>query len=110
MATGHQFRAWLTLLVLGLWTVIFALLTYGALKGWRWVFWVFLLLLALAVIASIPGPNQTPVLVLFNLIAGLIAAVLFIASAVGLVRFGPWAMKKSSSEPDDHPPEPALQN
>lgn len=94
IATGQRLRATAVLSSLGLWTAVFALLTYGSLRRWRWTFWAYLLLLGSVVVLAIRGPNQTAVALFSDLISGLIAAVLLVASVVGLVRFGPWAMKK----------------
>ena len=94
IATGQRLRATAVLSSLGLWTAVFALLTYGGLEE-----------MALDVLGVPSAPrlgcspgdsrsNQTAVALFSDLISGLIAAVLLVASVVGLVRFGPWAMKK----------------
>jgi hypothetical protein len=71
-----------------------ALLAYGSLKRWRWAFWGYLVLFGIMVLSAFQdGVMRTT----FELFSDPIGAVLLVASAIGLVRFGPWAMKKSSS-------------
>ncbi|SRR5216684_4888720 len=76
------------------WTSVVSLLTYGSLKRWRWAFWVYVVLLTAVVAESILGTNTTTIPLVSDLITGIIGAGLLIASAIGLFRFGPWAMKK----------------
>jgi hypothetical protein len=74
--------------------LFFALITYGARKRWRWVFWGYVLLLCSFVLSAIQPPNGLTIDLFVELILGLIAASLLTASVVALIRFGPWAMKK----------------
>lgn len=96
LATGQRNGAIVLITTFTVWTIAFALLAYGSLKRWRWAFWAYLPLLGLVVVAAIRGPNRTTDQLFSDLISGLIAAALLIASLVGLVRFGPWAMKTGS--------------
>jgi hypothetical protein len=75
----------------------------GSYLAWRWMFWAVLVLCGLSTIGalinlrSIANADQSPVpiggLVVSELIA-ILAAALFVWLLVGLVKYGPWAMKR----------------
>lgn len=94
LQSGNQFRAWVLVSSWLIWTGLVAMLAWGSVRRWRWAFWAYLVLFAFLVFASVRGPNQTAVALASDLITGLLAAALLCASLVGLVRFGPWAMKR----------------
>jgi hypothetical protein len=98
LSTGHQLRATILISSWLVWILLIALLTYGSLKRWLWAFWVYLLLLIGVVLFSVSGSQTTGIALFSDVITGLIAAALLIASLVGLARFGPWAMKKGDAE------------
>ena len=75
----------------------------GAVLGWRWVFWYVLVCMALGTVSALAGivslfsttPSPLPkvVQIVEELLAvGAIAMLVWMI--VGLVRFGPWAMKR----------------
>jgi len=99
VASGERERATILIASWLVWTVLVAVLVYGSVKMWRWVFWAYLLLLAAQIVLAIRGPNTSTDAMMSDLIAGLISTVLLTASIVGLVRFGPRAMK---TEPAAH--------
>jgi len=75
----------------------------GSYLAWRWMFWAVFVLCGLSTIGalinlrSFANADQSPVpvggLVVSELI-GILGAVLFVWLLVGLVKYGPWAMKK----------------
>jgi hypothetical protein len=92
--------AWAVVIVLG---VVSLLLAVGSFLGWRWVFWVALVWLALNSIGVLSNLNalansgtqvEPAGVVAGSLLLSLVALGLFIWFVVALVRFGPWAMKK----------------
>jgi hypothetical protein len=75
----------------------------GSFLAWRWMFWAVFVLCGLSTIGGLfnlrafANVDQSPVpivgLVVDELIA-LLAAGLFVWMLVGLVKYGPWAMKR----------------
>jgi len=75
----------------------------GSYLAWRWMFWAVLVLCGLSTIGalinlrSLANADQSPVpiggLAVSELI-GLLGAALFVWLLVGLVKYGPWAMKR----------------
>jgi hypothetical protein len=75
----------------------------GSFLAWRWMFWAVFVLCGLSTIGGLfnlrafANVDQSPVpvsgLVVDELIA-LLAAGLFVWMVVGLVKYGPWAMKR----------------
>jgi hypothetical protein len=107
--SGDQVSQAVNFSILAAWAVVIVLaavsllLAVGSFLGWRWVFWVALVWLALNSIGVLSNLNalansQTqvePVGVLAgSLLLSLVALGLFIWFVVALVRYGPWAMKK----------------
>lgn len=74
-------------------SVLFALLTVGSARRWRWTFWGYLVLLfGGALLSAVQGLHTA-----FDWVATLIGVVLLLLSAFSAVRYGPWAMEKTSS-------------
>ena len=75
----------------------------GSYLAWRWMFWAVFVLCGLSTIGalinlrSFANADQSPVpvggLVVSELI-GILGAALFVWLLVGLVKYGPWAMKR----------------
>ena len=75
----------------------------GSFLAWRWMFWAVFVLCGLSTIGglinlrSFANVDQSPVpvggLVVSELIA-VLGAALFVWMLVGLVKYGPWAMKR----------------
>jgi hypothetical protein len=87
--------------------IVFAVLdlvaAVGSYLAWRWMFWAVLVLCGLSTIGalinlrSFANADQSPVpvggLAVSELIA-ILGAALFVWLLVGLIKYGPWAMKK----------------
>lgn len=78
----------------------------GSYLGWRWIFWAALILFglgglgALTNIVTIFRPATSPVplpALLVSELASLLSLAMFVWMLIGLIRFGPWAMKKPSA-------------
>ena len=89
--------------VLVFFAVIYLVAAIGSYLGWRWMFWAVLVLLGFGSIGAITNlgnfsrPNQTELPVwsiAVSEVFSLIALALFVWLIVGLVKYGPWAMKK----------------
>jgi hypothetical protein len=75
----------------------------GSYLGWRWVFWPVLVIFGLTAIGALFGlvgfarANSSPIgiggLVLSELL-DLLGAAMFVWLLIGLIRSGPWAMKR----------------
>ena len=83
--------------------ILYLVAAIGSYLGWRWMFWAVLVLLGFGSIGAITNlgnfsrPNQTEVPVwsiAVSEVFSLIALALFVWSIVGLIKYGPWAMKK----------------
>jgi hypothetical protein len=75
----------------------------GSYFGWRWIFWAALVVFAfgaldaLAGVVTIVRPDTSPVplpALLIRELLSILALAMFVWMLVGLIRFGPWAMKK----------------
>jgi hypothetical protein len=86
--------------VLGVIDLVAAL---GSYLGWRWMFWVALVLLAFGAIGAVTNlntfahPQSSPVPtwgVAIGELLSIASLALFIWLLIGAIRFGPWAMKK----------------
>jgi hypothetical protein len=85
------------------WAVLYLVAALGSFLRWRWMFWGAFVLLCLGTIGtlinlrSFANSDRSPIpvggLVVGELIGALGAAV-FVWMLVGLVKYGPWAMKK----------------
>lgn len=75
----------------------------GSYLGWRWVFWPVLVIFGLTAIGALFGlagfarANSSPIgvggLVISELL-DILGAALFVWLLVGLIKYGPWAMKR----------------
>jgi hypothetical protein len=75
----------------------------GSYLGWRWMFWAALVLFGLGSIGALtnlaafskPDASYYPVWVTaVNEVLSLAALAMFVWMLIGVIRFGPWAMKK----------------
>lgn len=92
-------------------TVAFIVILYlvaavGSFLGWRWIFWVALVLFGFDAIGAFTNlgnfarPNAQPVPVgylVVNELVSLAGLAMFIWMLVGVIKFGPWAMKRPGS-------------
>ncbi len=90
-ATAAVVSSWIVVIVIAAIEVIAAL---GSYLGWRWMFWAVLVLLGVSAIVAIAFPNTSPIPGWVPAIESIAAFALFIWMLIGLIRFGPWAMKK----------------
>jgi hypothetical protein len=85
------------------WAVLYLVAALGSFLRWRWMFWGAFVLLCLGTIGtlinlrSFANSDRSPIpvggLVVGELI-GVLGAAVFVWMLVGLVKYGPWAMKK----------------
>jgi hypothetical protein len=74
-------------------TLIVIVLLLGSIRTLRWSFWGYVVLLALFAVSAIGrGPLRTP----FEWFLDPVGLVLLVLSLIGLLRFGPWALKGES--------------
>ena len=75
----------------------------GSYLGWRWMFWVALVLFglgglgALTNIPTLVRPETSPIPLPAELVSELLSILslaTFVWMLIGVIRFGPWAMKK----------------
>jgi uncharacterized membrane protein len=75
----------------------------GSYLGWRWMFWVALVLFGLGGLGTFTDlptifrPDTSPIplpAVLVSELLAIASLALFVWMLIGVVRFGPWAMKK----------------
>ena len=95
---GDSARGWVYISSWLVWTFIATVLCLGSLWRWRWAFWADLAFLVFIVIASVRGPVTSVGALAWDIVIGLIAVGLLCAWIIGLVRFGPWAMKRIQSQ------------
>lgn len=78
----------------------------GSYLGWRWMFWAALILFGLGGIGALgnvryfASPDQSPIpigAVAVGEVFSLASLAMFVWLLVGLVKFGPWAMKRPGS-------------
>ena len=95
--------AWIGVSVIAVLELVAAL---GSVLGWRWMFWAALVLLGLGAIGaatnlgslSRPQTSMVPTWgVAVSEVLSLVALGLFIWMLVGVIRYGPWAMKRPGS-------------
>lgn len=86
--------------------ILSLLAALGSALGWRWMFWVALILFGLGGISGLGNiryfgsPDQSPLplsVIAFSEVFSLANLALFVWLLVGAVKFGPWAMKKPGS-------------
>jgi hypothetical protein len=75
----------------------------GSYLGWRWIFWAGLILFGLGGLgaftnlATLFKPATSPIplpAVLVSELTSILSLAMFVWMLIGLIRFGPWAMKK----------------
>lgn len=78
----------------------------GAFLRWRWAFWYVLVLFGLGSLSAIIGAfgllqtNNTPFPFGYEVVSealGLAAVATFVWMLIGVIRYGPWAMKRPGS-------------
>jgi hypothetical protein len=83
--------------------VLYLVAAVGSFLGWRWMFWAALVLFAFSGIgtftnlSSFAKPSASPVPVGFLLVNELLSIAglaMFVWMLAGVIKFGPWAMKK----------------
>ncbi len=90
-ATAEVLSTWIMVVVIAAIQVVAAL---GSYLGWRWMFWAALLMLGVGAIVAIAFPDTAPIPRWVPAIDSIAAFALFIWMLIGLIRFGPWAMRK----------------
>lgn len=75
----------------------------GALLRWRWAFWYVLVLFGLGTVSAITGlvgivrSTSSPFPLTYEVaseLLGVAAAAMFVWMLIGVIRYGPWAMKR----------------
>ena len=75
----------------------------GSYLGWRWVFWAALILFGLGGLGAFTNiltvfkPQTSPIplpAVLVSELTSILSLAMFVWMLIGVIRFGPWAMKK----------------
>lgn len=83
--------------------LVYGFVALGSYLGWRWMFWVALVVLGLTSIGvftnlgNFANPNGTEIPVwglVLNEIFSLVALGLFVWLLIGVITRGPWAMRK----------------
>jgi len=78
----------------------------GSYLGWRWVFWAALILFGLGGLGAFTNiltvfkPQTSPIplpAVLVSELTSILSLAMFVWMLIGVIRFGPWAMKKPSA-------------
>jgi hypothetical protein len=94
------FIGWATVVVVSILGLVAAL---GSYLGWRWMFWVVLVLCGLNGIGAITNlsyfvkPEASPMptwAIALDEVFAIAGVALFIWLLIGVIRFGPWAMKR----------------
>ena len=79
----------------------------GSFMGWRWMFWVALVLFGLGGLSnvfsnlgSLVKPASSPVPLgglVFTEVVGILTLAMFVWMLVGVIKYGPWAMRRPGS-------------
>jgi hypothetical protein len=78
----------------------------GSYLGWRWIFWAALILFGLGGLGAFTNivtvfkPETSPIplpAVLVSELTSIASLAIFVWMLIGLIRFGPWAMKKPTA-------------
>ena len=94
------FIAWAVVIVIAALELLGAV---GSYLGWRWVFWVVLVLNGFGAIGAIsnlrtfsnPSLSALPTWsIAISELFSIASAALFVWMLIGVIRYGPWAMKK----------------
>ena len=100
IASISLFFAWAFVI---LFVIVWLFAGLGSYLGWRWMFWVDLVLFGIGGIGALtnlgnfanPDRSQVPVWGLaISEIFGIASAALFVWLLIGVITRGPWAMKK----------------
>ncbi len=92
--------AWIVVVVFAALELLCAL---GSYLGWRWIFYAVLVLLGLGAIGAVTNlgtfqhPDTSPVPtwgVAVSELLSLVGVALFVWMLIGVIRYGPWAMKR----------------
>jgi hypothetical protein len=95
-----------TIGVVVFWAVCQLVGAVGSYLGWRWMFWAALVLFglgglgALTNLATLFRPDTSPIPLPAELVSELLSILslaLFVWMLIGMIKFGPWAMKKPGS-------------
>lgn len=94
------FAAWAFIIVF---VILWLIAALGSYLGWRWMFWVDLVLFGFGTIGALTNlgnfarPNATEVPlwgIAVSEVFGIASAALFVWLLIGIIRYGPWAMKR----------------
>jgi hypothetical protein len=94
------FFAWAVIIFL---CILWGVAAVGSYLGWRWIFWPDLVLLGFGAIGALlnlgnfanPSATEVPVWgIAISELLDVASAAIFAWMIVGLVRYGPWAMKR----------------
>ena len=76
----------------------------GSVLGWRWMFWAALVLFGLGGLSNVFGnlpalakPGTSPIPaggLIVTTVVGVLSLAMFAWMLVGVIKFGPWAMRK----------------
>jgi hypothetical protein len=103
MANAALAIAIATLVFIG---ILYLVAAVGSFLGWRWMFWAALVLFGLGAIGTLTNlsyfakPSTSPVpigAVAISELLSIASLAMFIWMLVGVIKFGPWAMKRPGS-------------
>jgi hypothetical protein len=86
--------------------ILYLVAAVGSFLGWRWMFWAALVLFGLGAIGTLTNlsyfakPSTSPVpigAVAISELLSIASLAMFIWMLVGVIKFGPWAMKRPGS-------------
>jgi hypothetical protein len=86
--------------------ILYLVAAVGSFLGWRWIFWAALVLFGLGASGTLTNlsyfakPSTSPVpigAVAISELLSIASLAMFIWMLVGVIKFGPWAMKRPGS-------------
>ena len=92
-----------TIAVVVFFAVLELVAAVGSYLGWRWMFWAALILFGLGGLGAFTNlptlfkPDTSPIplpAVLVSELASILSLAMFVWMLIGVIKFGPWAMKK----------------
>ncbi|HEY8802707.1 MAG TPA: hypothetical protein VIN00_06480, partial [Candidatus Dormibacteraeota bacterium] len=92
-----------TIAVVVFFAVLELVAAVGSYLGWRWMFWAALILFGLGGLGALTNlptlfkPATSPIplpAVLVSELASILSLAMFVWMLIGVIKFGPWAMKK----------------
>lgn len=101
--TVVNFAIFITIVVVCFFAVLELVGAVGSFLGWRWMFWAALVLFAFGGLGAFtnlltlakPDTSALPFGgLIVSEISGILSLAMFVWMLVGLVKFGPWAMRK----------------